>query len=105
VNHFGAGVATVISGILATPIPKEIAPPGRVIGSDTTNILSIIGYYARISIPRIEFAGLGTTNLFRALGRLNPYIFGAHAAYDVAVLTVDTYKCYEGKTQSSASKP
>jgi uncharacterized membrane protein YgcG len=72
-----------------------------VIGTDTTNILSVIGYYAEINVPRIVIAGRASTNLFRIAGRVNPYIAVALTAADIAAIGSSTYSCYQGATSNS----
>jgi hypothetical protein len=70
-SHYGLGGATAASGALAIPISKAIVPPYRVIGSKTTNLLSVLGHFAEVNVPRIKIGGLGSTNLFRIAGRAN----------------------------------
>ena len=89
-NHYGLGAATAASGAAAIPIPKAVVPPYRVIGAKTTNLLSLIGHYVEVNVPRM----LNSSNLFRVAGRANPYVFGALLAVDVAVIGYDTYQCY-----------
>lgn len=93
-NHYGLGGATAASGALAIPIPKAIVPPYRVIGSPTTNLLSVLGRYAEITVPRVTIGGLGSTNLLRIAGRANPYVAAGLLAVDAAVIGYDTYQCY-----------
>lgn len=90
-DHYGLLAATAASGAAATPLPKAIVPPFREIGTRTTNLLSIIGHYVEINVPRM----LNSTNLFRIAGRANPYVFGIFLAADVAVISYDTYQCYK----------
>ena len=93
-NHYGLGGATAASAALAIPIPKAIVPPYRVIGSSTTNLLSVLGRYAEITVPRVTIGGLGSTNLLRIAGRANPYVAAGLLAVDAAVIGYDTYQCY-----------
>ncbi|MEO6091559.1 MAG: RHS repeat-associated core domain-containing protein [Novosphingobium sp.] len=93
-NHYGLGGATAASGVLAIPISKAIVPPYRVIGSKTTNLLSVLGHFAEVNVSRVEFLGRGSTNLLRIAGRANPYVAAGLLAIDAAVIGYDTYQCY-----------
>ena len=94
-NHYGLTAAAGISGALAFPIPKDLVAPYRVIGADTTNLLSVLGQYVEVNVPRIMVAGRASTNLFRVLGRANPYVAGALLAADIGMISYDTYRCYQ----------
>ncbi len=98
-NHYGLTAATGISGLLALPIPKAIVPPFKVIGTPTTNILSILGRYVDISIPSITIAGRTSGNLLRVAGRANPYVFAGLLAIDAGVIGYNTYNCYQQSGQ------
>jgi hypothetical protein len=89
-SHYGLGAATTASGGALIPIPKAIVPPYREIGARTTNLLSLIGHYVEINVPRF----LNTNNLFRMAGRANPYVFAGLLVVDIAVIGYDTYQCY-----------
>lgn len=93
-NHYGLGGAAAASSALAVPIPKAIVPPYRVIGSKTTNLLSVLGHFAEVNVPRVTIGGLGSTNLLRIAGRANPYVAAGLLAVDAAVVGYDTYQCY-----------
>jgi len=97
-DTFGLAAATAASGIAAIPLPKDMVPPYRSIGIDKTNIISVIGFYVRITIPKVSVGALATTNLLRVIGRLNPYVFGALLAIETAAITIKTYDCYEKAT-------
>jgi RHS repeat-associated protein len=98
-NHYGLTEATGVSGLLALPIPKAIVPPYKVIGTPTTNILSILGRYVDISIPSITIAGRTSGNLLRVAGRANPYVFAGLLAIDAGVIGYNTYNCYQQSGQ------
>ncbi|HEY0758998.1 MAG TPA: hypothetical protein VGD59_07075 [Acidisarcina sp.] len=70
-------------------------PPFRMIGEPTTNLLSVLGHYVEINVPRITIDGLASTNLLRIAGRANPYVAGALLAVDVGMISYDTYQCYQ----------
>jgi RHS repeat-associated protein len=94
-NHYGLTAAAGVSGALAIPILKSLVPPYRMIGTPTTNLLSVLGHFVEINVPRIMIDGLASTNLLRILGRVNPYVAGALLAIDVAMISYDTYQCYQ----------
>jgi hypothetical protein len=96
-NHYGFTAAAVGSGTLAIPIPKSLVPPYRVIGERTTNLLSVLGHYVEINVPRIAIDGLASTNLLRIAGRVNPYVAGALFAIDVGMISYDTFQCYKNQ--------
>lgn len=100
-NHYGLTAAAGASGLLAIPISKALVPPYRVIGTPTTNLLSVLGHYAEITVPRM----LESTNLLRIAGRANPYVAGALLAIDVGMISYDTYQCYQQATPSAPSAP
>jgi len=102
-NHYGLTAATGASGLLALPIPKAIVPPYKVIGTPTTNLLSVMGRYVEINVPRIMIAGRTSGNLLRILGRANPYIAGGLLAIDVGMISYDAYGCYQQSTQPKAA--
>ena len=93
-NYYGLDAAAGVSGTLAVPIPKTWLPPYRSIGESTTNLLSWIGHYVDITIPRVTVGGRVTNNLFRLFGRVNPYLAGALFGIDVAFIANRTYNCY-----------
>ena len=62
------------SAALAAPIPKAIVPPYRVIGSKTTNLLSVLGHFAEANVLRVTIGGLGSTDFLRIAGRANSYV-------------------------------
>lgn len=93
-DHYGLGGATAASAALAAPIPKAIVPPYRTIGSKTTNILSVLGHFAEVNVPRVTIGGLGSTNLLRIVRRANPYVAAGLLAVDAAVIGYETYQCY-----------
>jgi hypothetical protein len=99
-DHLGLTGATALSGALATPISKALVPPYRVIGDPNTNLLSILGQYAEVNVPRIWIAGRASTNLFRVAGRANVFLAAALTAADVAVIGRATYSCYQGSDSS-----
>jgi len=94
-NHYGLTAAAGASGALAIPISKALVPPFRMIGTPTTNLLSVLGHYVEINVPRITIDGLASTNLLRIAGRANPYVAGALLAVDVGMISYDTYQCYQ----------
>jgi RHS repeat-associated protein len=94
-NHYGLTAAAGASGALAIPISKSLVPPCRTIGEPTTNLLSVLGHYVEINVPRITIDGLASTNLLRIAGRANPYVAGALFAIDAGMITYDTYQCYQ----------
>ncbi len=98
-NHFGLTAATGVSGLLALPIPKAIVPPYKIIGTPTTNILSILGRYVDISVPSITIAGRTSGNLLRIAGLANPYVFAGLLAIDAGVIGYGTYNCYQQSGQ------
>lgn len=100
-NHFGLETATAVSGIGAIPIPKEWVPPYRAIGSSTTNIISVIGYFIDVTVPRVLIDGIASTNLLRIVGRINPYVFAGLLALDTAIITAETYECYSNKASQA----
>ena len=75
----------------AVPIPKSWLgfPIGFGGASRTTNVLSVLGHYVEIGAPRI----MGSTNLLRIAGRLNPYVLGALTAIDAGVIGKCVYDC------------
>jgi len=98
-NHYGLTAATAASGVLALPISKAWVPPYKVIGTPTTNLLSILGRYVDISIPSITIAGRTSGNLLRVAGRANPYVFAGLLAIDAGVIGYNTYNCYQQSDQ------
>lgn len=98
-NHYGLTGATPASGVLALPIPKAWVPPYKVIGTPTTNLLSILGRYVDISIPSVTIAGRTSGNLLRVAGRANPYVFAGLLAIDAGVIGYNTYNCYQQSGQ------
>ena len=102
-DHYGISAAAAITGALGAPIPKTWVPPFRSIGSDSTTILSALGHFLDIEVPRVVVAGLGSTNLLRIAGRLAPAASALLFAYDVAAITIDTWKCYNAKTNDSTA--
>jgi hypothetical protein len=96
-NHFRLSAAAGTSGIFAAPIPKRVVPPYRQIGSPTTNLLSVLGHFAEVNIPRVSIAGRATTNLLRVAGRVNPYLAVGLAVVDAAVIAKDAADCYQQK--------
>ncbi len=94
-NHYGLTALTAGSGALAIPISKSLVPPFRMIGEPTTNLLSVLGHYVEINVPRITIDGLASTNLLRIAGHANPYVAGALLAIDVGMISYDTYQCYQ----------
>jgi hypothetical protein len=103
-NHYGLTGATAASGVLALPIPKAWVPPYKVIGTPTTNLLSILGRYVDISIPSITIAGRTSGNLLRVAGRANPYVFAGLLAIDAGVIGYNTYNCYQQSDSSGGQK-
>jgi hypothetical protein len=95
-DHYGLGAATAVSGALAMPIPKRAVPPYRVIGSKTTNPLSLLGHFAEVNVPRVKIGTLGSTNLLRIAGALTPNVAAAMLALDAGVIGHDTHACYDG---------
>jgi hypothetical protein len=71
-------------------MPNEWLPPYRVIGNPNTTILSSVGYYLNVTIPRVA----QTANLFRAGGRLAGPVGAALLGWDMASITIDTFDCY-----------
>jgi hypothetical protein len=94
-KHYGLDALTAGSGALAIPISKSLVPPFRMIGEPTTNLLSVLGHYVEINVPRITIDGLASTNLLRIAGRANPYVAGALLAIDVGMISYDTYQCHQ----------
>ncbi len=94
-NHYGLTAAALASGALAIPISKSLVPPFRMIGTPTTNLLSVLGHYVEINVPGITIDGLASTNLFRIAGRANPYVAWALLAVDAGMISYDTYQCYQ----------
>jgi hypothetical protein len=103
-NHFGLSAAAGVSGVFAAPVPKKVVPPFRQIGSPTTNLLSVLGHFVEVNIPRVGIAGRATTNLLRVAGRLNPYLAVGLAAVDAAVITRDAIECYEDGANEEESE-
>ena len=100
-QHFGLTSAAGLSGAAAIPISKAIVPPYRLIGTPTTNVLSLLGQYVEINVPRVIIAGRASTNLFRIAGRANPYLSVALTAADVTAIGIGTYSCYRAGTASN----
>jgi hypothetical protein len=96
-DQYGLTAAAGVSGLLSVPLPKWLVPPYRQIGSDTTNLLSVLGHYVEVNVPRITIGGRASTNLFRILGRVNPYVAAGLAAGDAIAIGYGTYHCYQGK--------
>lgn len=103
-DHYGLTGATAASGVLALPIPKAWVPPYKVIGTPTTNLLSILGRYVDISIPSITIAGRTSGNLLRVAGRANPYVFAGLLAIDAGVIGYNTYNCYQQSGQAGGQQ-
>jgi len=87
---------------LAIPIPKGWVPPYREIGRATTNLRSLLGPLVDVNILRVIARGLGTTNLLRLAGRLNPYLSVALAVSDVTAISIDVYKYYYPQSSQPA---
>lgn len=94
-DHYGLTGVTGLSGLLAIPISKSLVPPFRMIGSPTTNLFSVLGHYAEITVPRITIDGLASTNLLRIAGRANPYVAAGLLAVDAGMIGYGTYQCYQ----------
>jgi hypothetical protein len=94
VDQFVPLSVTAASGILAIPIPKSFVPPFRQVGSNTTNLISVLGHLVDVRVPGFTINGLRSTNLLRIVGRANPYVFAALAVYDVASIGYSTFQCY-----------
>jgi hypothetical protein len=69
-------------------------PPFRVIGTPTTNLLSVLGQYIEIEVPAVVISGMRSTNLLRIVGRANPYVAIALLAIDAGMIGYDTSQCY-----------
>ena len=93
-DHYGLGGATAASVASAIPISEAIVPPYRVIGSKTTNLLSVLGHFVEVSVPRVTIGGLSSTNLLCIAGRANPYVAAGLLAVDAAVIGYETYQYY-----------
>jgi hypothetical protein len=89
--------AAGVSGVFAAPIPKSLVPPYRQIASETTNLLSVIGHFVEVNVPRIAVGSRATTNLLRLAGRVNPYLAVGLAAVDVVLITKGAADCYGAK--------
>jgi hypothetical protein len=103
-DHYGLSTVAGVSGIFATPIPKNLVPPYRVIGTPTTNLLSVIGHFVELNIPRISVAGRASTNLLRVAGRVNPYLAVGLSALDAATIANDASECYKNKNDNRPHK-
>jgi RHS repeat-associated protein len=86
------GLTSIAAGIsiLGAPIPKAWLPPYRVIGTPYTSVLSVIGHYIQVTIPRIS----NTQNLLRLGGRLAGPTGALLMAFDLATISIDAYNCY-----------
>jgi hypothetical protein len=96
-DHYGLTAAAGVSSVFAIPIPKTVVPPFRQIGSPNTNLLSVLGHFVEVNIPRVGVAGRASTNLLRIAGRLNPYLAVGLAAVDAVAITSGAADCYQKK--------
>lgn len=101
IDHYGLDALTALSGIAAIPIRKDLVPPYRVIGTDTTNLLSLLGHFLRIDAPRLMVGTRASANALRIIGRANPYLFAALAVIDLTVIGKDATDCYKNQTAGS----
>jgi RHS repeat-associated protein len=92
-DYYGLTAGAGLSALLAIPISKSVVPPYRQIGARTTNLLSVLGHFVEVNVPRI----LESSNLFRIAGRANPYVAVGLAAIDIAAIGKATYDCYVSK--------
>ncbi|MCC7155576.1 MAG: RHS repeat-associated core domain-containing protein [Bryobacterales bacterium] len=90
-DHFGDTVAHGALTVLGAPMHKGWLPPFRVIGPNpATSILSSVGNFIRIAVPRVA----NTANLLRAVGRISGPVGALLLAYDIATIAMDTWDCY-----------
>ncbi len=91
-DHWGISLPVATFPI----IPKKLVPPFRVIGSNTTDLLSEIGHFLpwkMRGLPPVN--GLQTTNALRWLGRaVAPVAGGIVTAGEAAKIGQDAHACY-----------
>ena len=62
-----------------------------------------MGYYLEVEVPGIAIGALSSSNLLRVAGRIAGPVGVALLAIDMAMITIDTVKCYEEKAASQGT--
>ena len=62
-----------------------------------------MGYYLEVEVPGIAIGALSSSNLLRVAARIAGPVGAALLAIDMAMITIDTVKCYEEKTASQGT--
>jgi hypothetical protein len=104
-KRYGPAVAGSVLSIVGMPIPKNWVPPYRSIGAPYTTILSVVGHYIEVNVPRLVWGELATTNLLRFGGRAAGPIGWALLALDVGLITADTWNCYKQSEGTEKKAP
>ena len=62
-----------------------------------------MGYYLEVEVPGIAIGALSSSNLLRVAARIAGPVGVALLAIDMAMITIDTVRCYEEKTASQGT--